>query len=168
VRGAKTIYDLAVKASSRRVPEIEEGNVGSLERNDMEISITLTKTLDTCNATQQLLYELSNLSFGAQFAELDKKCRAGDVSRADYIRETERIEYLGATKNVLTSFDACKNLWGCNDACRREWARPPKGKTYEEYFETLIKEKVHPQHGGSYGEEWDRDCKDAYVKKQKK
>jgi hypothetical protein len=162
---SKRVFDEALKVSRGKAPSIVPGKGGSVEATEKKgFVITLTKDLDTCDATQQLVFELTNMANAAKFNDLDKRCEAGDVSREDYIKENERLEYVWAAKNAINAFDSCKKMWGCNNPCRYEWARPPEGKTYEEYFETAFK-KVSAEHKEHYGKIWDDDCKTEYNRK---
>jgi hypothetical protein len=157
--GGLGIWAKAKKANKDKDPKVTLGGGGWTEMSTGEI--TLDKTLDKCFATQQLIQELSNLSRKADFDSLDGKALAGDVSREDYIKVNERIEYETGVKNVLTGFDACNKTWGCQTA-RMEWAR--KAKDFDDYYKNFLS-GAHKEH---YGKWWDRQCKAAYDKKRAK
>jgi len=151
--GGLGIWDKAKKANGNKDPSINvEAGGGFVDA--VNNKITLDETLDKCNAVQQLIQELSNLSRMADFHTLDNSAKAGDVSRDDYIRRTELIEYETGVKNDLIAFDACKDKWPCPTA-RKEWAR---GKEFDDYFQNYLL----PEHKEGYGKWWDDNCKAAY------
>jgi hypothetical protein len=157
--GKLGIWAKAKKANKDKDPKITPGSGDWTDTQTGEI--TLNKTQDKCNAVQVLVQELSNLSRKADFDKLDNSALAGDVSRADYIKQTEQIEYETGVKNVLTAFDACKDVWKCKTA-EKEWAR--KAKDFEDYFKNFL----NPSHKEHYGKWWDDNCKSAYDKKHAK
>jgi hypothetical protein len=157
--GGLGIRARAKKANKDKDPEIVPGTEGATDT--VTGKITLDKTQDKCFAVQQLVQELSNLSRKADFDKLDNSAIAGDVNRADYIKQTEQIEYETGVKNVLTAFDACKDTWGCKTT-PKEWAR--KAKNFDEYFAKLLSDT----HKEFYGKWWDDNCKAAYDKKHAK
>jgi hypothetical protein len=154
--GGLGIWEKAKKANKDNDPTIVPGAGGWTITSTGEI--TLDKTQDKCFAVQQLIQELSNLSRKADFEQLDASALAGDVSRADYIKRTEKIEYETGVKNVLTAFDACKDKWPCTTT-PKEWAR--KAKDFDEYFDKLLNDT----HKEGYGKWWDDNCKAAYDRK---
>jgi hypothetical protein len=157
--GGLGILAKAKKANKDKDPEIVPGTEGATDT--VTGKITLDKTQDKCFAVQQLVQELSNLSRKADFDKLDNSAMAGDVNRADYIKQTEQIEFETGVKNVLTAFDACKDKWGCKTT-PKEWAR--KAKNFDEYFAKLLSDT----HKEFYGKWWDDNCKAAFDKKHAK
>jgi hypothetical protein len=157
--GGLGIWAKAKKANNNKDPKVTPGGGGWVDTSTGEI--TLDKSRDKCFATQQLIQELSNLSRKADFDSLDGRALAGDVSREDYIKETEKIEYETGVKNVLTAFDACNKTWGCQTT-PKEWAR--KAKDFDDYYKNLLRDA----HKENYGKWWDRECKAAYDKKHAK
>jgi hypothetical protein len=157
--GKLGIWAKAKKANKDKDPKIVPGAGDWTDTQTGEI--TLDKTQDKCNAVQVLVQELSNLSRKADFDKLDNSALAGDLSRADYIKQTELIEYETGVQNVLTAFDACKDVWKCTTA-EKEWAR--KAKDFEDYFKHFLS----PSHKEHYGKWWDDNCKAAYDKKHAK
>jgi hypothetical protein len=97
--------------------------------------------LDKCNAVQQLIQELSNFSRVTDIRNLNSTALSGDLSRDDYIKKKELIEYETGVKNDLITFDACKDKWPCMIALERArrktsmmisrtyWAAPIKRAT---------------------------------------
>jgi hypothetical protein len=154
--GGTGIYEKAKKANGGKDPSITMGAGGWVELD--KGAITLDKNNDKCFATQQLIQELSNLSQKDAFNKLDKDALAGDVSREDYIRETERIEYEHGVKNIIQAFDSCKDVWGCK-TCQKEWAR--SAKNFDDYYNNYLSNS-HKEH---YGKWWDSNCKAAYEAK---
>jgi len=157
--GGLGIWAKAKKANGDKNPTIVPGAGGQTDTSTG--TITLDQTQDKCFAVQQLIQELSNLSRKADFDKLDTSALAGDVSRADYIKQTEKIEYETGVKNVLTAFDACKDKWPCKTT-PKEWAR--KAKDFDDYFKNFLSNT----HKGGYGKWWDENCKAAYDKKHAK
>lgn len=153
------LYAKAKKANKGKDPTIILGTGGWTDMSTGTISID--KTLDKCNAVQQLLQELSNLARKADFDALDASALAGDVAREDYIKRTEKIEYETGVLNDLVAFDACKDTWKCT-AARKEWARP--AKNFDEYYSKFLSDS----HKENYGKWWDDNCKAAYDKKHPK
>lgn len=154
--GGLGIWEKAKKANKGKAPKITPGAGGATD--PATGNITLDKTKDKCFAVQQLIQELSNLSRMADFNKIFSDAAAGDLSRGDFIKNIERIEYETGVKNVLTAFDACKEKWPCTTT-PKEWAR--EAKDFDEYFTTLLSEG-HKEH---YGTHWDKAYKAAYEKK---
>jgi hypothetical protein len=157
--GGLGIWAKAKKANDDKEPSITAGAGGWVD--DTTGEITIDKTLDKCNAVQQLIQELSNLSRIAALRAANASAIAGDLSRADYITTKEKIEYEGGVLNDLTAFDACKDKWACKTA-RKEWAR--KAKDFKDYFDHFL----GSAHKEGYGAAWDKIAKAAYDAKHKK
>ena len=153
--GGLGLREKARKANNDTEPTIVPGDGGSM--NPATGVITLDRTQDKCFAVQQLIQELSNMSRKASFDTLDQSALAGDVSREDYIRKTELIEYETGVKNVLTAFDACKDQWPCTTT-PKEWARDVE-------FDVYYRDLLDPEHKEHYGKWWDKNCKVPYEKK---
>jgi hypothetical protein len=143
-------------ANNDKDPTIVPGDGGSMD--PATGIITLDRTQDKCFAVQQLVQELSNMSRKSSFDALDNSALAGDVSREDYIKRTELIEYETGVKNVLTAFDACKETWSCATT-PKEWARG--ARDFADYYDTLLS----TEHKEYYGKWWDEKCRVAYDKK---
>jgi hypothetical protein len=152
------IWALAIKANGGKEPTVVAGEGGATDLKKGEI--TLGKELDVCMATQQFIFELSNLSRKEDFDKLDARCEAGDVGREDYVKGLVKIEYENALKNAIKAFEACKgkDKWNC-PTCRYEHTKKAKD------FEDLFKNYYSNQAKESYGEWWDDNCKKAYQKK---
>jgi hypothetical protein len=157
--GKLGIWAKAKKANKDKDPKITPGDKGATD--PATGNITLDKTQDKCFAVQQLVQELSNLSRMADFDKIFASAIAGDLSRDEFIKAIEKIEYETGVKNVLTAFDACKDIWKCKTT-PKEWAR--KAKDFKEYFDKLLS-NIHKEH---YGKWWDDNCKAAYDKKHAK
>ncbi|MEO8370978.1 MAG: DUF4157 domain-containing protein [Candidatus Solibacter sp.] len=154
--GGLNIWDKAKKANKNKDPTVVPGAGGQVDTTTG--TITLTSTQSKCDAVQQLVQELSNLSRAADVATQSAEAVAGDRSRADFIRGIELLEYESGVKNVLTAFDACKEKWPCATS-PKEWAR--KAKDFDDYF----KNSLSPEHKEGYGGWWDTNCKAAWDKK---
>lgn len=157
--GGLGIWAKAKKANGDNDPKIVPGAGGEMDINSG--TITLDETKDKCFAVQQLVQELSNMSRAADVVKYTAEAAAGDLSREQYIKSIEKLEYETGVKNVLTAFDACKDKWGCKTT-PKEWAR--KAKNFDEYFTKLLSD-THKEH---YGTWWDTHYKAAYDKKHAK
>lgn len=157
--GGLGLWAKAKKANNDKDPKIVLGTGGATDLSKGEI--VLDQTLDKCNAVQQLIQELSNLSRKADLETIIASARAGDLSRDEFIKGIEKIEYETGVKNSLTAFDACKDKWPCTTS-RKEWAR--KAKDFDDYFKNFLSD-THKEH---YGKWWDDNCKAAYDKKHAK
>ncbi|HSE20708.1 MAG TPA: DUF4157 domain-containing protein [Pyrinomonadaceae bacterium] len=158
--GGLGIWAKAKKANKDKDPIVQSGKTesGGVTSGD---TITLEETSDRCNAVQVLVQELSNMSRAKDFDNLSTSALAGDLARDAFIKGFEKIEYESGVKNVLTAFDACKDIWKCKTA-EKEWAR--KAKDFDEYFDKLL----NPKHKEGYGTWWDKNCKAAYDRKHAK
>jgi hypothetical protein len=157
--GGLGIWAKAKKANDGKDPKIVLGTGGRTIWATG--TITLDKTQDKCFAVQQLIQELSNMSREDDFEKLSASALKGDVSRENFIRGYEQIEYDVGVKNVLSAFDACKDKWPCKTT-PKEWARA--AKDFNEYFDKFLS----PVHKEGYGKWWDDNCKKAYDKKHAK
>ncbi|HIH44490.1 MAG TPA: DUF4157 domain-containing protein [Candidatus Methanoperedenaceae archaeon] len=158
--GGLGIWAKAKKANKDKDPVVKAGKTRSGGFTSQD-TITLEETSDRCNAAQVLIQELSNMSRAKDFDKLSSDARAGDLARDAFIKGFEKIEYETGVKNVLTAFDACKDIWKCKTA-EKEWAR--KAKDFEDYFKNFLS-NVHKE---GYGKWWDDNCKAAYDKKHPK
>ncbi len=154
--GGLGIWEKAKKANNDKDPTIVAGTGEWVDLSTGEI--TLDKSKNKCIAGQVLIQELSNLSRKADFNKATASALAGDLSRTDFIKEYERIEYDHGVKNVITAFDACKDIWGCKTG-EKEWAR--KAKNFQDYYDNYLS----MSHKENYGKWWDKNCKAAYDKK---
>ena len=155
--GGLGVWDSAKRANGGTDPVVNVApNGGFVDANNNEI--TIDQALDKCNAVQQLIQELSNLSRMAELKATHASARAGDLSRDEFIRAIELIEYETGVKNDLVAFDACKDIWVCPVA-RKEWARGVRD--FEDYFQNYLS----AEHKGNYGTWWDDNCKSAYETK---
>jgi Domain of unknown function (DUF4157)/Calpain family cysteine protease len=154
--GGLGIREKAKKANNDTEPTIIPGDGGTMTPSTGVI--TLDRTQDKCFAVQQLVQELSNMSRKGSFDALDNSALAGDVSREDYIKRTELIEYESGVKNVLTAFDACKDQWPCTTT-PKEWART--ARDFTDYYNNFLS----AAHKENYGQWWDTNCRVPFDKK---
>jgi len=161
--GGLGLMDLARKANKNNDPIVRAGPVSPF-RGDTDVTtgtIRISTSFNLCAATQTLVQELSNLTRAGDLTAVSTEAAAGDVSRADFIRRIERIEYETGVRNVLTAFDACKTRWGCPQGAtsEKEWARNVRG--FDDYFARLLS-NTHKEHYGTF---WDTHYKAAYDRK---
>lgn len=156
--GGLGIWGKAKKANKNKDPKVILGDRSNTDSATGEI--TLDRTTDQCHAVQALVHELSNLASLDEVNKVIASASAGDLSRDDFIKALEKIEYNVGVKNVLTAFDACKDKWLCRDSIM-EFAR--KAKNFDEYFQ----KHILPAHKENYGQEWDKRFKKAYDDKHR-
>ncbi|MCP5419728.1 MAG: hypothetical protein H6970_10710 [Gammaproteobacteria bacterium] len=150
------IFEKAKKANGGKDPNIVVGTPSSgfgAETDTATGTITLSKNSDPCLATQDASFELANLSRKKDFDKLDEQLATCTISRDDYIKSNERIEYENI-KTALKAFDSCKDKWGCTGKTADfEWARGVKN--FDDYFKNFLSND-HKEH---YGKAWDSNCK---------
>ena len=154
--GGLGIWAKAKKANKDKDPQITPGR--SSFTDTLTGQITLDAAVDKCQAIQHLIHELSNLASIAEVDKIDVAVTAGDLSRDEYIKRIEKIEYEIGVKNTLNAFDACKGKWLCATSIM-EFARG--AKDFDDYFKNLLL----PAHKARYGKDWDDRFKKAYEKK---
>ncbi|GEM_PF-3855694 len=87
--------------------------------------VTLTMGKCACHLTQELVQEVTNMSFAREAAFLNSAASNGDISRDTYVKTIELTEFLGV-RNVVKSFDAlgetgdlgCEHAFDKNGAAR--------------------------------------------------
>jgi hypothetical protein len=154
--GGLGIWAKAKKANGGKVPKITLGQKFDTDSSTGEI--TLDSTTGKCHAVQALIHELTNLVSLPEVNKVIASAAAGDLSRDQFIRGIEKIEYDFGVKNVLAAYNACKDKWLCKTNIM-DYAS--KAKDFEDYFKNLLKSA----HKESYGKEWDDRFKKAYEKK---
>jgi hypothetical protein len=154
--GGLAIWARARAANKSKDPKITPGS--STDTDLVTGEIRLESTMDKCHAIQSLIHELSNLSSLADINKIVDSAIAGDLSRDDYIKRMEKIEYEIGVKNVLTAFNACKDKWLCETSIM-EYAA--KARDFEDYFINLLKSS----HKEGYGKQWDERFKEAFIRK---
>jgi hypothetical protein len=157
--GGLGIWQKAKAANKGKDPEIISGS--SSYTDSLTGKITLDSTTDKCKAVQSLIHELSNLSALSELDKIRMLASAGELSRNEFIKRIEEIEYRFGVKNVLTAYNACKNKWLCETNIM-EYAA--KAKDFEDYFKNL----VSSSHKEDYGKQWDDKYRSAYEKKHPK
>jgi hypothetical protein len=158
--GGTGIWEAAKLGNGKKEPTITAGTprdgLGGVT-DSASGEITILTTLNTCKATQILMHELSNLARLGDFNQIISEAKEGDVSRDDFIRRIERIEYEAGVVNALKSFNACKPKWGCAPGTvgNNEAARGVK--SFDEYLKLL--KAAQPDHMEGYGRIWDEKFK---------
>ncbi len=159
----KEIWENGKKANGGKDPTVVKGVPRSGFKAETDIStgtITLSKDLDKCNATQALSFELNNLSSTKEFNKADGDCAAGNLGQEEYTQASEKIEYENA-KKALKAFEDCGEKWGCakGTASRYAWIKP--AKDFDDYYKNYLAE----EHKNHYRNDWTRNCKANYEKK---
>ena len=157
--GGLGIWSKTKKANGGKDPKITLGQSDYTDSKTGEI--TLDKSVDKCRAVQALVHELTNRSSSVEINKIITSAAAGDLSRDEFIRGMEKVEYDFGVKNVLTAYNACKDKWLCKTSIM-EFAS--KAKDFEDYFKNLLL----PAHKENYGKQWDDKFKKDYEKKHPK
>jgi hypothetical protein len=158
--GGTGMWAKAKESNGGKDPVVQKGTsvIDTGGSTDLKTgTITLDPTQTQCSATQTELFELTNLWHKPTFEQVAATAAAGNLSREDFIKANERIEY-DAVQKSLTACDACKAVWGC-DTCVMEWARPYK--TFDDYYA----KGASSYHKEYYGKAWDQRYKAAYQAK---
>ncbi len=163
--GGTNAWDKAKQAVGKdpnvKVAHTKLGTPAETEKDGF--TITINPTSNCCDATESLLFELHNVEYGPKFHTLFVDAAAGNVSRDDFAKSMERLEYEGLKRSWET-FDKCKAKWGCGEDAE-SFADSFKGaKDFDDYF----KHYVDPDHTEKYRTQWDELYKDAYQKKHGK
>lgn len=120
--------------------------------------ITIDPGKDLCQAKQYAVMELTNLGHTADFNKVrGPDCQSGTLSRDDFIRANEKLEYDGV-HNVLTAFDACKAKWHCGDTATSVMDGFRGATDFDDYFNHYLAQN----HKDYYGTMWDNSCKAAW------
>jgi hypothetical protein len=169
VKSSKTglaLYAKAVGVNQRREPVIKLGRAefGGFVDTDNGV-ITLDERLDKCKAIDVLVQELTNLASKPDFDLLDSQTIKGDVSRADYIRRTEGIEFRGL-QNILRVFDETKRKTGCQ-TCTRDYQRK-YAENLKGFLKYMGSDEYGKKHEEKIGARWDLGAKREYDKKHQK
>lgn len=161
----RKLYDKARVVLGNKDPTIRFGETDSGGQLQEDGSITIDPRLSKCVATEVLVHELCNLSNARELGKLDTDLSNGEVSREDYIRETERIEFR-SLPFILAFFDETKNSTKCG-TCSRDYQRPYARKSFDEYFRWFSSDKYGQQHMERIGKTWDKYGKPAYEAKRR-
>ena len=121
-------------------------------------TITLDTGYDKCNTIETLIQESSNMSPQADFAKVDADAAAGKLSRDEYIRAKEKIEYDGVQKAVKSE-KACMAKWGCSkNSFSYASVTDAQSTSFDEYFDHWL----GSDHKDYWGNVWDGNYKAAY------
>jgi len=158
--GGTGIYAKAKAANGGKDPIFRAGRTamrGGADTHEDTGVITLEPTVDRTTAVQMAVFELTNLSNKAHFAQVSADVTAGKLNREQFTRANEVIEYQGIA-NVNKAFRSCSARWGA-----------PKGsKSLEDFFATAknfddyYKNYLPATHKNYYRQIWDRSYKAIY------
>jgi hypothetical protein len=155
----KEIYDEATKANGGKAPNLVIGTPSAGFGGETDTStgtITVNSTLDKCQQTQVMLFELCNLASTGRFSQIDSDAAAGNLSREDYTRATEREEY-NNLKKAAAAEAKCMNKWGCaGQTPRHAWVGA--SSDFDDYYNNHLAES----HKNHYRNAWDSLYKAAY------
>jgi hypothetical protein len=114
---------------------------------------------DDCSRVQTMIFELNNIASAPKYKVIDDDAAAGNVSRADYIKRTEHVEYDGL-RRLIDVHAACKDKWCCEKSpSRYDWMKG--AKDFDDYFDHYLAQS----HKDFYGSTWDTSYKAAYQAK---
>lgn len=158
--GGTNILAKAKKANKNRDVKvvIKKTTFGGVT-NPATGEIAVRKGDPHCTQIETLLFEMANMSSKKKFDVSDNKAENGNTSRADYIREQEKIEY-DNMKVTLKAIDACKKKWGC-EKHTFDFDGFRSAKSFNDYFNNFLSSD-HKEH---YGKHWDNHCQAEYAKK---
>lgn len=117
------IFDEAKKANGDKDPEIVFGAPSSgfdAETDTSTGTITVNKKSDKCTATESVFFELANLSSKPNFDKIDADANAGNLSREEYAKASEKEEY-NNVKKTHEAIDKCKRKSGAANPMRLIW-----------------------------------------------
>jgi uncharacterized Zn-binding protein involved in type VI secretion len=156
------IFDEAKKANGGKDPKIVFGTPSSgfdAETDTSTGTITVSNKSDKCTATESVYFELANLAAKPKFDQIDADAAAGNLSREEYTRANERVEYENVQK-TLAAIDKCKDKWGCGSHNFGFEAFRP-AKDFDDYYDNYLSE----DHKNHYRNHWDNAFKSAYEAK---
>jgi hypothetical protein len=161
------IFDEATKANGGKAPNIVFGTPPSgfeADTNTSTGTITLSNSLsgssNKCKTTEIVFFELANLAAKSKFEAIHADAVAGNLSREDYTRANERVEYENM-KKAIAAVDKCKKKWGCEShPWRFDGYRP--AKDFDDYYNNYRGNDSHKEHFRTF---WDRNFKAAYEAK---
>jgi hypothetical protein len=165
--GGLGLWEKATKSNGGKPPKVVAGSPSggfAAQANITTGTITIDPKDDVCVGTESLIHELSNLSRGAAFTALSTAAGRGEVSREDFIRGNERIEYETGVLNMLKAFDACSEKWGCLKGQVGDAEGFRSAKSFDDYFDNFLLQS-HKDHFGKF---WDDHFKTAWEAKNKK
>jgi hypothetical protein len=111
-------------------------------------------SVDCCLMTESLFFELFNVENRPKFNELFANAQRGNVSREEFARKAEQLEFPGI-KRTLDAFDRCKATWGCDDDTLSRVDGYRDVRTFDEYFH----HSQTKEHTDVYRTEWDAKFK---------
>ena len=103
------------------------------------------------------IVELTNLSNKDRFAKVDADVNAGKLSREEYVRASELIEY-DAVVNANKAAQACAQHWGAPPGWKTTLDPMSKAKDFDDYYGHYLGNS----HKEYYGKVWDASYAAAY------
>jgi len=159
--GGTGIYAKAKAANGGKDPIFKVGHsaIGSGGSTDTTTGIiTLDPDQSRARAAQIAIFELTNLSNKAKFAKVDTKVAAGKLSREQYIRAEEAIEYQGIA-NENRAFHSCGVTWGSPKGVSGVADFFARAKNFNDYYKNYL----GLDHKEFYGKFWDKNYKAIYT-----
>ncbi len=156
--GGLNIWEKAKAANGGKDPQVKirpsvAGSRGSVDRSTGVISINPDPSPGI--QAQVLVMELSNLAAKAQFDKIRDDAAAGRLSRDEYVRANERVEYENS-KNVLKAFGACSGSYRTTTSLKGAMRG---AKDFDDYYDHIL-----PQyHKDSFGKVWDDNFKKPFT-----
>lgn len=107
-----------------------------------------------------ILFELTNGMQGREHESADKGALKGDLSKEEYVRQKERIEWNGTKK-------AHEIALKCVQAGKWPVDYDEYANGANESFEDFLKRAIAAGHPAGYETWWDANCKKTYEEKHK-
>lgn len=109
-----------------------------------------------CTATESVYFELANLAAKPAIDKINADAAAGKLSREEYAKASEKIEYENV-KKTHAAIDKCKKKWDCDShAFDFDSMRP--ARDFNDYYDHYLAES-HKNHYRSF---WDSQYKAGY------
>jgi type VI secretion system secreted protein VgrG len=163
--GGTGIWEKAKAANGGKDPAVVVGAIPGgfgAQTDRANGKITIKPDFDPCTAKDALVFELTNLSRKADFDTVDNDAAAGKLSRKEYQKGIEKVEYDNIT-TALKAGDGCKKQWGCKS--HTSYFESFKGaKDFDDYYDNYLAKS----HKEAYGKVWDSDYKASYEKQHPK
>lgn len=122
-------------------------------------SVIVRKSDPPCTQIETVLFEMGNWHRQEDFKKVSQAAANGDLSREDFIRGYEKLEY-DNVQDTIKATEKCKEKWGCKNHTF-DFDGMKSAKNFNDYYKNYLS-KDHKEY---YGKAWDRDYKAAYDKK---
>lgn len=152
--GGTGVYAKAKAANGGKDPVFRSGN-SAIRTGGSTDSVHGVITIDPGfsrqeNATTGIV-ELTNLSNKARFNTINADVAAGRLSREEYTRANELVEY-DAVTNANKAAQACANQWGAPPGWKTTLDAFSKAQNFDDYYNNYL----DASHKAYYQKFWDK------------